>query len=452
MLEHAALTVDHEHDPIDAAKDEAPRVVVGDLPRYRAEMQPDVVAPVRTEMHREQVEEQRALALGVERQQLAAQVRPAALVDVPKVRRLTAQAGAVVDDLEMDLASSVLNDGHEKWVPKHTAAWRPVRLTFVLALALAQAACSSSSSSGDAAAATGTGGAAGSTGGGGSAAAGAAGSAGATGTGLGDYDPTPIGGARPTKVYEPTSYQKGTPMPVVILLHGFGASGGLQEALFQIKPQAEARGFLYAHPDGTVGADSKRFWNATDACCDFGNTKVDDVAYLSGLVTEISSRWTVDPKRVYFMGHSNGGFMSFRMACDRADMIAGIVSLAGAMTSDLSKCQPSAPVSVLHIHGTADDMVAFQGATSMGVTTPSAATSIGDWATFDGCGATPMALANRDVDTQLAGDETSVSDWTGCKANTDVQLWTIAGGGHIPNITSTFAADVTGFLLSHPKP
>jgi polyhydroxybutyrate depolymerase len=348
----------------------------------------------------------------------------------------------------MDLARCVLNDGHEKWVAKHTAAWRPGRLPFALVLAIAQAACGSSSS-GDATAAAGTGGAGGAAG---SSAGGAAGSGGAPmGTGLGDWDPTPIGGTRPTKVYEPTSYAKGTPMPVVILLHGFSASGALQEAIFQLKPQAEARGFLYAHPDGTVGPDGKKFWNATDVCCDFGNTKVDDVAYLSGLVTEISSRWTVDPKRVYFIGHSNGGFMSFRMACDRADMIAGIVSLAGAMWSDTSLCKPSAPVSVLHIHGTADDMVAFDGVTNMGHATPSAAQTIGDWATYDGCSPTPTALPNRDVDSVLPGDETSVSDWTGCKAGTDAQLWTIAGGGHIPNITTKFGADIVDYLFAHPK-
>src|SRR5439155_20820686 len=124
-------------------------------------------------------------------------------------------------------------------------------------------------------------------------------------------------------------------------------------------------------PDGTVDGNNNHFWNATDGCCDFGKTGVDDSSYLAGLIDEIASKYKVDPKRVYFMGHSNGGFMSYRMACDHADRVAAIVSLAGATFADDSKCKPTAPVAVVEVHGNADPTVPYDG---QGVV-PSAPTS-----------------------------------------------------------------------------
>ena len=103
----------------------------------------------------------------------------------------------------------------------------------------------------------------------------------------------------------------------------------------EFRPLAEARGFLYCYPDGTIAGPvgATGFWNATDACCDFGNTGVDDVGYLRGVIEEIARRFAVDRKRVYLIGHSNGGFMAYRMACESADLIAGIASLAGTTFS-----------------------------------------------------------------------------------------------------------------------
>ena len=386
----------------------------------------------------------------------------------------------------MNLSSGVLNDGHDTEQEQHTAPAAFRRWSSALFVALLSVGCGSSSggtaatapaSGGSSAAggATGGGGAtsaggassvggASSAGAGGSATAGSTGSSGAAGQGgtgaagatgvTGDYDPVPVGGDRPTKVYVPSGYVAGTPMPVVILLHGYGASGAIQEAYFQLKPEAEKRGFLYAHPDGTPEpSGGKKFWNATDACCDFGAPKIDDVAYLSGLVTEIASRWTIDPKRVHFVGHSNGGFMSHRMACDKANVVASIVSLAGDNWNDASKCQPSEPVSVLQIHGTADMTIAYDG--GMTVTKfPSAQQSVLDWVALDGCDATPdTSLPPLDLETTLAGDETTKQRWaTGCKASTDVELWTIVGGGHIPSLNKAiFAPDVADFLFAHPK-
>ena len=170
---------------------------------------------------------------------------------------------------------------------------------------------------------------------------------------------------RPFEVFAPSSYSPDAPMPLVVLLHGFGASGAIQEAYFRLEPLAEQRGFLFVHPDGTINALGKRFWNATDACCGFSST-VDDSAYLMSLIEQVQAQFNVDPKRICLVGHSNGGFMSYRMACEHADTIAAIVSLAGATYLDTDECDPTEPVSVLQIHGTAHDTIAFDGGSILG--------------------------------------------------------------------------------------
>ncbi|MCC6556775.1 MAG: hypothetical protein IT372_27780 [Polyangiaceae bacterium] len=262
----------------------------------------------------------------------------------------------------------------------------------------------------------------------------------------------PIGGDRPVEVFVPSSYQDGAAAPLVILLHGYGASGALQELYFGLKPLAEARGFLYAHPDGTIDATGKRFWNATDACCDFDPQHVDDSTYLQRVVDDIKARYTVDPRRVFFLGHSNGGFMSYRMACDHADTIAAIASLAGAMWADTSQCDPAEPVAVLQIHGTADATISYDGGEILGHAYAGALQSAQDWATFDECGAGPAPGPDLDLEGSLAGSETTTQAWSGCAPGGGAELWSIVGAEHIPAITADFSPAVIDFLLAHPKP
>ena len=170
-----------------------------------------------------------------------------------------------------------------------------------------------------------------------------------------------VGGDRPVTVHVPPAYASDTPAPLLILLHGYGASGAEQESYWRLGPVAAEAGMLYAYPDGSPDVDGARFWNGTDACCDFHGSGVDDSGYLAGLVSQIKAKANVDPRRVYFVGHSNGAFMSYRVACDHADEVAAIVSLAGATFGTPAKCAPSSPVAVLEIHGTADDTVLFGG-------------------------------------------------------------------------------------------
>lgn len=261
-----------------------------------------------------------------------------------------------------------------------------------------------------------------------------------------------IEGDRPVTVHVPPGIDASKPAPLVILLHGFGASGLVQEFVFQLQPESDKRGFLYAHPDGTIDADKKRFWNATDACCDFGNTMVDDVAYLSDLVKKIGERHPVDPKRVFFTGHSNGGFMSHRLACDKPDLIAAVASLAGSTYLDPAKCAVSEPVGVLQIHGTKDDSVLYDGEMQNGVGYPSAKDTIAIWAEKNGCDPVAMEDAAIDIDALLEGNETLVSRHGNCKTGGAAELWTMQEATHVPGLGPNFAPAVVDWLFAHAKP
>lgn len=125
-----------------------------------------------------------------------------------------------------------------------------------------------------------------------------------------------IGDDRPVTVRMPTGGEPGTAPGLLILLHGYSGDGERQESWMQLGPIADGRGLIYLHPDGTADTSTARFWNATDACCNRFDFEVDDSAYLAGLIDDVKARVAVDAKRIYIVGYSNGGFMSYRMACD----------------------------------------------------------------------------------------------------------------------------------------
>ena len=273
-----------------------------------------------------------------------------------------------------------------------------------------------------------------------------------------------MGGNRPVTVHIPASYDPAKPAPLLIVLHGYGSSGREHEAYFHLDAAAEQRGYLIAYPDGTTDTTGSRFWSATDACCDFDRTGVNDVAYLAEVITAIQASLAVDPKRIDLVGHSNGGFMSYRMACAHADFVTAMVSLAGATFGNPADCAPSAPVAVLETHGTADDVIAFGGGTIQGIGSgrlmsayPGAEGTASIWARYDGCGAAPSDVSERvDVDADLsdAGSpaEATVKRWTGCAPGGAVELWTMPNGSHGPTISAAFPGAVLDFLEAHPRP
>ena len=256
---------------------------------------------------------------------------------------------------------------------------------------------------------------------------------------------------RPYSEFVPSSYSSKSPVPLVVLLHGYGSTGKQQETYMNFTAVAEQRGFILAYPDGTVDATGKQFWNATEVCCNFF-MDVDDDAYLISMLDDMESKYSIDRKRIYFVGHSNGGFMSYRMACKHSDRVAAIASLAGATFLNSSDCAAKDPVSVLQVHGTSDTTILYDGGAILGKQYPSATASATQWATFDRCSNNAVPRADKlDLVTTIAGSETSITSWNNCRNGTEVELWAVDQGAHVPALSTTFASKIYDFLASHPK-
>jgi polyhydroxybutyrate depolymerase len=240
--------------------------------------------------------------------------------------------------------------------------------------------------------------------------------------------PSQLGDDRPADYFVPDSYAETEGWPLLILLHGYSATGWLQDGYFGTSTYVDERGFFLITPDGTRNSGGTTFWNGTDACCDFEGSGVDD-------------------GRVYLMGHSNGGYMSYRMACDAGDRITALVSLAGATYYDDSKCTGTTPVSVLQVHGTADQSVPYGGE---GIQ-PGALTTATTWAARNGCASDSIPAENLDLEVDVDGAETVVLRWDGCADGTSVELWSIEDGTHVPALNASFTPLALDYLLSKSR-
>ncbi len=260
-----------------------------------------------------------------------------------------------------------------------------------------------------------------------------------------------VGTVRPAQVVVPAGPAKARPL--VLVLHGYGSSGAAIDRYLRLRAAAAARGVVLAFPDGTLeNGNGNRFWNATNNCCDFYNSGVDDSAYLASLVDAIAQQTPIDRARVYAFGHSNGGFMAYRLACDHADTFAAVAVLAGATFADKARCAPSKPVSVLSINGTADYIVNIAGGPEFDPY-PSTATSLRYWASYDGCG--PNVTLRRTGTLHLLATgtkrETTTFSSRPCPAGVNVDFWRMAGAPHSPNFNTSFGPDVLAWLLRHHR-
>jgi len=257
------------------------------------------------------------------------------------------------------------------------------------------------------------------------------------------------GGDRATSVDLPDGYSENNPAPLLLDLHGFMGDGLSQQRFSRLSNVARANGFVYAAPDGSRNSNGDQFWNASKSCCNFDRTDIDDAAYLKSLIDEISKKVSIDPKRIYIFGHSNGAFMSYKFACTYPDTVAAIVGVAGAMDVLGNDCAISSPVSVLEIHGTADSVIRFTGGAIAGIGYTSVEQTVDIWRKLDKCTGTPIAKENLDIDEGIDGAETKVFAST-C-TNSTVAQWQIANGQHGPAFSASFPEAIIEWLLAHPK-
>jgi polyhydroxybutyrate depolymerase len=250
--------------------------------------------------------------------------------------------------------------------------------------------------------------------------------------------PETVGGDRPVTVHTPESWDGRSALPVLVVLHGYSATGAFQDLYFGSTDRMERESMIVVAPDGTPDSQGFRFWNAADACCDFERNGVDDVAYLSDMLDELETYFPVD--RFVLLGHSNGGFMAHRLGCELGDRITAIASLAGS--NEARDCVDTRP-SVLQIHGTLDDTILDE----TNSWTLGARDSIELWVEAAGCRAVEeVGQANYAL--EVPGAETRIERWSGCPEGFAAELWTMEETGHIPAPTNKFLNDVHTWLLS----
>lgn len=250
-------------------------------------------------------------------------------------------------------------------------------------------------------------------------------------------------------VHVPADLGANEKVPLVVLLHGLGGSSKTIESTSDIAEFAKRAKIAWVAPDGSRDTLGRQYWNAGASCCDFDDAAVDHVAALRSFVTKTIAEHPIDPKRVYVVGHSNGGFMAHRIACDLGDLVAGVVSIAGAGPKPSESCPATGSMRVLEVHGDADKIVNIAGgplfANGRYPTHLSAAQTVADWAKRFECKPEPKAAGTIDFEAKLPGDETSVTRFEGCKRGA-VELWTVAGGDHYVGFRSPSLEAMWKFL------
>jgi polyhydroxybutyrate depolymerase len=217
----------------------------------------------------------------------------------------------------------------------------------------------------------------------------------------------------------------GGPVGLVLSLHGGGGTGIGQQDLTDFDAVADAHDLLVVYPDGY-----DKSWADGRGASPADRRHVDDVGFLVGLVGKLHNDYNIGPGHVFVTGMSNGGFMSNRLACERADVFAAIAPVAGTLGVGVA-CHPSRPVSVWEEHGTADPLVPFNGGKVRGRGGVSHSVSVNSmmdkWRSADGCRGDPSAQVLPDV-----GDGTVVHrfDSTACAASSEVVFYQIDNGGH----------------------
>jgi polyhydroxybutyrate depolymerase len=259
------------------------------------------------------------------------------------------------------------------------------------------------------------------------------------------------GGERGYDTFVPPGLTR--PAPAIVVLHCYGCTAKWTADQLGLEALARRHGIVLALPSGHVDARRQPFWNATPACCDFDHTRPDDVGYIEQVIADLVRHKGVDAKRVYLIGVSNGGFLAHRLACDDAAQIAAIVSIGGGGVAPAA-CKPKAPVAVLEVHGDGDRIVPLDGGPLGGglpqqAVIPAAKVTLSAWARRDHCAPAPAVAAPIDVDAQRPGAETHVDRWRCPRAA--VELWTVRGGGHVPQLAPGAAEAVWQFLAAQHR-
>lgn len=235
-------------------------------------------------------------------------------------------------------------------------------------------------------------------------------------------------------VYVPpalASVSASTPVPVVLAFHGGATNAESMRRFCGLDETAERHRFIVVYAEGTGRLPRLLTWNAGDCCGYAMDQGVDDVAYTRALLDDLAGAHPIDGRRVYATGMSNGGMMCYRLAAELSDRIAAIAPVAGPLGLDPASVKPARPVSVLAVHGTADEFAPFAGGQGKGLTDTqfrSAEEGLATWVALDGCPPTPTTIALPD--TERDGMRSTRTTWGPGRQGSEVALIRVEGGGH----------------------
>jgi polyhydroxybutyrate depolymerase len=216
---------------------------------------------------------------------------------------------------------------------------------------------------------------------------------------------------------------------VLFNLHGYGSNAiaQMQYADFRDLAYTKDTNFILIHPQGaplnTAIASSVSHWNS--GAWTIGSP-VDDIDFINTIIEFISNQYNINNNRIYSTGMSNGGFMSYHLACNLSSKIAAIASVTGSMSKQtLESCNPNHPTSILQIHGTIDGSVPFDGNSALGM--ESIDDVINYWQVYNACSSEPLIKVE---DYTVLGFAIEHQTFQNCINDVQVELYKVEGMWH----------------------
>lgn len=239
---------------------------------------------------------------------------------------------------------------------------------------------------------------------------------------------TPDGYTRHFRLYVPSSLSSQTPVPLLVALHGgmgtstqFARNSGFDSL-------AESNRFIVVYPDG-IGNHAEgsglQTWNGGYCCGPAAANSVDDVGFIRAVINRVRTQFTIDPDRTYAAGHSNGAIMAYRLACELSDLIVGIGLQAGSLGVDA--CNPSRPVAVIHLHGTADTNHPIAGGTGTGIAGVAFRPARSAVEAFAGAN---LCIGMPTLTIDPSNPDVVAATWAQCDGSTAVKYVVINGATH----------------------
>lgn len=231
------------------------------------------------------------------------------------------------------------------------------------------------------------------------------------------------GVAREYILYVPNSYDGNKAVPLLFNFHGYSSNAeGHHRGRADFRNLSEKENFILVIPQGSL-FEGVTHWNV--GANKTRQSTADDVGFTNALIEKITSEYRVDSTRIYSTGMSNGGYMSYHLACLLSEKIAAIASVTGSMTpTTFDSCSPAHPTSILQIHGTADNTVPYEGANW----TLPIDKVLEYWSTSSGCDSLPSVKPLLDQNSD--GLVSKVISYSNCRGQVKVQLYKMQGMGH----------------------